>query len=134
MKFQPFLPIVCNPENAYHSSTGATNDLLELETDVSTKTVQCRFLHGFTGTAECQIKYSTQADLSGSVVDTGSSTSGDTVTVTLTARLQRDTTYYYLVTATAEGVSVRVEDVFKTGQLQGKFLIKELYNNDTVTS
>ena len=77
--------------------------------------VQCRFLGGFTGTAQYQIEYSTQEDLSGSVVDTGSSTSGDTVTVILTATLERDTTYYYLVTATAEGVSVRVQGFFQTG-------------------
>ena len=44
---------------------------------------QRRFLDGFTGTAECQIECSTREDLSGSVVDTGSSTSGDTVTYTV---------------------------------------------------
>ena len=79
--------------------------------------VQCRFLGGFAGTAQCQIEYSTQADLSGSVVDTGSSTSGDTVTVTLTATLEGRTTYYYRVTATAEGGSVRVQGIFQTGLL-----------------
>ena len=79
--------------------------------------LQCRFLGGFAGTAQCQIEYSTREDLSGSVVDTGSSTSGDTVTVTLTATLERDTTYYYLVTVTAEGVSVGVQGFFQTGLL-----------------
>ena len=93
----------------------AANVLLELEIDVNSGTVQCRFLGGFTGTAECQIEYSTPEDLSGSVVDTGSSTSGDTVTVTLTATLERSSTYYYIVTATAEGVTVRVEGFFNTG-------------------
>ena len=95
---------------------GATNDLVEVEVDVDTSIVQCRFLGGFTGTAQCQIEYSTQEDLSGSFEDTGSSTSGDTVTVTLTTSLEERTTYYYRVTATAEGVSVRVEG--RTGMLK----------------
>ena len=69
-------------------------------------------LRGFTGTARCQIEYSTREDLSGSVGDNGSSTSGDTVTVTLT-ELVVNTTYYYLATATAEGVCVRVEGDFQ---------------------
>ena len=79
--------------------------------------VQCRFLSGFPGTdRECQIEYSTREDLSGSDVDTGSSTSGDNVTVDFTARLERDTTYYYRATATAEDVCVRVEGCFRTGK------------------
>ena len=96
-------------------SPGTTNSLLEVVVNVNTGTVQCRFLGGFTGTAECQIEYSTQEDLSGSVVDTGSSTCGDAVTVTLTATLERSTTYYYLVAAAAEGVSVKVPGFFQTG-------------------
>ena len=95
-----------------------TNNHLEVEADVVRRIVLCRFLGGFTGTAECQIEYSTQEDLSGSVVDTGSSTSGDTVTVNLTATLNESTTYYYLVTATAEGVSVTVQGFFRTSMLK----------------
>ena len=83
---------------------------------VGTRTVQCRFLGGFTGTAECQIEYSTREDLSGSVVNTGSSASGDIVTLILTAPLERGTTYYYRVTATAEDVCVRAEGCFQTGK------------------
>ena len=85
--------------------------------DVDNSTLQCRFLHGFIGTAACQIEYSTREDLSGSVVDTGSSTSGDTVTVTLTARLEERTIYYYLVTATVEGGSVSVQGHFPMSML-----------------
>ena len=77
--------------------------------------VTCTFLSGFTGTAECQIEYSTQEDLSGSVVDMGSSTSGDTVTVDLPPL--NEVTYYYLVTATADGVTVRVQGFFRTSTL-----------------
>ena len=95
-----------------------TNNRLEVEADVVRIIVLCRFLGGFTGTAECQIEYSTREDLSDSVVDTGSSTSGDTVTVTLTATLNESTTYYYLVTATAEGVSVTVQGFFRTSMLK----------------
>ena len=84
---------------------------------MNTTDVVCRFLSGFPSTdRECQIEYSTREDLSGSVVDTGSSTSGDIVTVTLTASLEERTIYYYRVTATAEGVCVRVEGFFPIGQ------------------
>ena len=95
--------------------TAAINNILEVVITINTRTVQCRFLGGFTGTAVCQIEYSTQEDLSGSVVDTGSSSSGDTVAETLTATLERSSTYYYLVTATSEGVCAKVEGFFKTG-------------------
>ena len=89
---------------------------------INTMDVVCRFLSGFPSTdRECRIEYSTQEGLSGSVVDTGSNTSGDTITVALTARLDENTAYYYRVTATAtaEGVCVRVEDFFQTGQGSG---------------
>ena len=95
----------------------AINNLLEVEVDVDTSTVQCTFLDGFPSTdRECQIEYSTREDLSDSVVEAGSRTSGNTITIDLTAPLERGTTYYYLVTATAEGVSVRVEG--QTGMLK----------------
>ena len=97
--------------------TGTTNNFLEVIVDITSTTVQCRFLGGFTGTAECQIEYSTREDLSGSVVDTGSSTSGDTVTVDIAATLQSGTTYYYIVTATTEGVNVGLQGFFRTGML-----------------
>ena len=97
----------------------STNDFVEVDLCSSSisNTVQCRFLGSFTDTAQCQIEYSTQEDLSGSTVDTGNSTSGDTVTVALTARLQGDTIYYYLVTATAEGMCVRLQGICETGML-----------------
>ena len=111
---------VCLP---YFPITVTINDLLQVVIAVNTRTAQCRFLGGFTGTAECQIEYSTQEDLSGSVVDTGSNSSGDTVTVTLTATLERSSTYYFLITATAPSVTVRVQGFFKTGIYKGIIVV-----------
>ena len=99
--------------------TGTTNNLLQVETDVRNQIVQCRFLRAFNGRAECQVEFSTQEDFSNSIVATGSSTSGDTIIVTLKATLEGRATYYYRVTATAEGVSVRVEDIIQTPPIQG---------------
>ena len=52
-----------------------------------------------------------------SVVDMGNSTSGDTVTVNLPPL--NEVTYYYIVTATADDMTVRVQGFFRTSTLCG---------------
>ena len=71
----------------------------------------------FTGTAECHIVYGTDASYSNLPFrDTGSSTNGDTVMVTLTSMLMEEfTTYYYIVTATYGPLSVSVRGLFQPG-------------------
>ena len=81
--------------------------------------LQCTFLSGFTGSAQCTVQYGTDPtymNLPYSVESTETGTARNTVSVVLRERLKSSTVYYYTVSAVSGGVTVTVRGNFTTPQ------------------
>ena len=105
------------------SNAGTTNYLLTEESvDVSSPTdaaINCTFLSGFTGSAQCQVQYGTDPTymtLPYSAVSTESGTAGDSVIVVLREQLDSSTVYYYTISAVSGDIIVTVQGIFTTPQ------------------
>ena len=82
-------------------------------------TVNCTFLSGFTGSAQCQVQYGTDPtymNLPYSAVSTESGTAGDSVSVVLRERLNSSSLYYYTVSAVSGDVTLILQGTFTTLQ------------------
>ena len=96
-----------------------TNNLLAEEvieiTSCNGATLNCAFLSGFSGSAQCAVQYGTDPtyiNLPYSEVSTETGTAGDTVSVVLRERLNSSTVYYYTVSAVSGNVAVTVQGNF----------------------
>ena len=108
---------------AYFSDADITNDLLSGGiVEVSSPNIAvlfCIFLSGFTGSAQCRVRYGTDPtymNLPYSAESTETGTAGDTVSVVLRERLNSSTVYYYTVSAVSRDVTVSVRENFTTPQ------------------
>jgi len=102
-----------------------TNNLLTGEVvDVSSPNnvmINCTFLSGFTGSAQCTVQYGTDPtymNLPYSAESTETGTAGDSVSVVLRERLNSSTVYYYNVSAVSGDITVVVlARPFRTSKL-----------------
>ena len=80
--------------------------------DVGARVVTCRFLNGLVTSANCTIQYGTDSTyVNLPNTDSSTGTSVDSVTVSLSAPLQANTLYYYLVSF----MGVRMQGSFRSG-------------------
>ena len=94
------------------SPLGSVNNLFNVTVDVGVHEVTCQFLNGPLTSATCTIQYgidSTYVNLPDTDSSTG--TNVDSVTVPLSAPLQPDTLYYYVVSS----MGVRMQGMFHSG-------------------
>jgi len=73
--------------------------------------VECTFEPGYT----CTIVYGTDPSYTNFTYSDTSSTEDQVTTITLSCELQRDTTYYFMVSAESSSQCVRVRGKFRTG-------------------
>ena len=96
--------------------TGDTNNDLVVNITIinpNNASVECFFLQaGYT----CTIVYGTDPSYTNPIYSDSSSTQNETATITLSQRLRRDTTYYYIVTAESKYQCVRVRGSFKASK------------------
>ena len=82
--------------------------------------VNCTFLSGFTGSAQCRVRYGTDPtymNLPYFAESTENGTAGDTVSVVLKEQLNSSTLYYYNVSAVSGNLTVVVLALpFMTGK------------------
>jgi len=96
------------------NSTGCTNINLGVSVDTSNPAsvlVECTFEAGYT----CTIVYGTDPSYTNLVYSDGSTTLGQVTTIALSQDLQRETTYYFIVSAESNSQCVRVWGRFRTG-------------------
>ena len=80
-------------------------------TNIANVFVQCTFEPGF----YCTTDYGTDPSYANLVYNDTSSTLGQVATIALSQELQRDTTYYFIVSAESSFQCVRVRGTFQTG-------------------
>ena len=102
---------------------GTTNNVLTGgivdASSLNNLTINCTFLSGFTGSAQCTVQYGTDPtfmNLPYSAESTETGTAGDSVSVILRERLNSSTLYYYTVSAVSGDVTVTVQGSFTTPQ------------------
>ena len=83
----------------------------------SDATLNCTFLSGFTGSAQCRVQYETDPtymNLPYSAESTETDTAGNSVSVVLREQLNSSTVYYYTVSAVSGDATVTVLGTFTT--------------------
>ena len=97
--------------------TGDTNNDLVVNITIinpNNASVECFFLQaGYT----CTIVYGTDPPYTNLIYSDSSSTQNKTATITLSERIRRDTTYYYIVSAESKYQCVRVFGRFRIGKV-----------------
>ena len=91
---------------------GSTNSIFNVTVDVGAREVTFQFLNGPVTSATCTVQYGTDptyVNLSNNDSSTG--TNVNSVTVSLSAPLQRNTVYYYVVSS----IGVRMQGTFRSG-------------------
>ena len=95
-----------------------TGEVVDIDSP-SDATINCIFLSGFNGSAHCRVKYGTDPtfmNLPYSAESTETGTAGDSVSVVLRERVNSSTTYYYILSAVSEDVTVIVQENLTTPQ------------------
>ena len=92
--------------------TGSTNSILNVTVDIADHDVTCLFLNGPVTSATCTIQYGTDpAYVNLPNTDSSTGTNVNSLTVPLSAPLQGNTLYYYVVSS----MGVRVQGTFHSG-------------------
>lgn len=95
-------------------STGVTNADLEVcvdSTNTVNASVECMSEPGYT----CTIEYGTDPSYTNLLYIDNSTTVSQVATINLSLELQRNTTYYYIVSAKSGSQCVGVRGTFQTG-------------------
>ena len=101
------VPFVCP-----HTSTGLVNNLFNVTVDVGAREITCYFLNGPVTSTICTIQYGTDSTyVNLPNTDSSTATNVNSVTVPLSAPLQADTLYYYLVSS----MGVQMQGIFHSG-------------------
>ena len=96
----------------YWSPLGSTNSVFNVTIDIGVREVTCQFLNGPLTFATCTIQYGTDPTyVYLPNTDSSTGTNVNSVTVPLSAPLQADTLYYYVVSS----MGVRVQGTFSSG-------------------
>ena len=91
---------------------GSTNNLFNVTVDVGVHEVTCQFLNGPLTSATCTIQYGTDPTyVNLPNTDSSTGTNVNSITVPLSAPLQTDTLYYYVVSS----MGVRMQGTFHSG-------------------
>ena len=101
---------------AFPSTDGTNDNILNVDVDTSNPTnafVECTF---FQLEYTCTIDYGTDLSYTNLVHRDTSSTQGRMATITLSEELERNTTYYYIVSVISNTQCVRVQGRFRTGE------------------
>jgi len=87
------------------------NGVLSVDVDLENAFVNCVFQPGYT----CTIDYGTDPSYTNLIYSDNSTTQDRVTTIALSQDLQRDTTYYFIVSADSSSQCVRVREWFRTG-------------------
>ena len=91
---------------------GSVNNLFNVTVDVGAREVTCQFLNCPLTSATCTIQYGTDpAYVNLPNTDSSTGTNVNNVTISLSAPLQVDTVYYYVMSA----MGVRIQGTFRSG-------------------
>ena len=99
----------------YLSPLDSTNTVFNVTVDVGACEVTCQFLNGPVTSATCTIQYGTDPTyVNLPNTDSSTGTNVNSVTVPLSAPLQVDTVYYYVVSS----MGVQMQGIFRLGMSQ----------------
>ena len=77
----------------------------------------------------CTIDYGTDPSYTNLVYRDSSSTPNKIATITLSQRIKRDITYYYIVSAESSSQCVRVRGIFQAGRCMSFDILLKEFNN-----